>query len=635
MAYIIEQVNVGGTTYSIASTAYGEATGNADIATKVVPSSYLNGITATPGVTIHVKFINANTAASPTLTLSGGDSTLNTAIPIVGISTWDAGAVLTLTYDGTNWVRDYETTVANNLTGSGTNGYLAKFNGTNSITNGPQIGSAVTNQTQETLFLRSDGTWAKPSYTENTHYTANLIVGASSSAKANAANTTTNSIFLNLVENNTVQNYHNIVGGGSVTVSCDANGKITITGNKSGTVTSITPGNGLINGTTGTSQTAITESGTISIKEGGVTNAMLAGSIANNKLSNSKVIIAGQEVSLGGSIDAATLRTKLGLTQALRFVGSTSSNMSESFTGIPAGISIYTGENAVTPAIGDVVLDSSNNAEYVCVAVSGNAYTWEALGAESSWALSNDVLHVSGTKGDLIYWSNTDSPAHLAIGTGNNKFLTISSGVPAWGTVSKTDVGLGNVTNYAQIEKRLGTTKGDIIYFSGNAAPERLAISSTTGQVLTVTSNGIPGWATPTVDWSNVTNKVLAALYVNATAAGAANDTAATTNSNTYLHLYDNSAKQSTIQLIGAGGTSISSTASSKNITITSKKYKSTGSANALTSLTLTYNNGTAQTNDVSSTAVAIGSVESAVLYIKSIKYGTTSVSTGVSEDNT
>ena len=46
---------------------------------------------------------------------------------------------------------------------------------------------------------------------------------------------------------------------------------------------------------------------------GTVTNAQLAGSIANDKLANSSVSIAGTSVSLGGSITAATLKTNLGL----------------------------------------------------------------------------------------------------------------------------------------------------------------------------------------------------------------------------------------------------------------------------------------------------------------------------------
>ena len=46
--------------------------------------------------------------------------------------------------------------ISNNVTGSGTSGYLAKFNGANTITSGPQLGSS------ETTYLRNDGVWGVP-----------------------------------------------------------------------------------------------------------------------------------------------------------------------------------------------------------------------------------------------------------------------------------------------------------------------------------------------------------------------------------------------------------------------------------------------------------------------------------------
>lgn len=62
--------------------------------------------------------------------------------------------------------------ITNNVTGSGTSGYIAKFNGGNTITNGPAIG------TDTTKYLRNDGTWVKPP-NDNT-WTA--MVGATSAA---------------------------------------------------------------------------------------------------------------------------------------------------------------------------------------------------------------------------------------------------------------------------------------------------------------------------------------------------------------------------------------------------------------------------------------------------------------------
>lgn len=80
--------------------------------------------------------------------------------------------------------------IANNVTGSGTSGYIAKFNGANTITNGPAFGSGTT------TYLRNDGSWATPpdNDTKNTAGSTNstsklFLVGATSQA----ANPTTNS----------------------------------------------------------------------------------------------------------------------------------------------------------------------------------------------------------------------------------------------------------------------------------------------------------------------------------------------------------------------------------------------------------------------------------------------------------
>ena len=71
--------------------------------------------------------------------------------------------------------------ILNNVTGSGTNGYLAKFNGTNTITNGPALGSGTT------TYLRNDGTWQTPTDTKNTAGSTDtsskiFLIGATSQA---------------------------------------------------------------------------------------------------------------------------------------------------------------------------------------------------------------------------------------------------------------------------------------------------------------------------------------------------------------------------------------------------------------------------------------------------------------------
>ena len=75
---------------------------------------------------------------------------------IQNISFDDFGHVLSTT-SATETV----TIPANNVTGSGTSGSLVKFNGANTITDGPALGSDTT------TFLRNDGTWATPTDTND------------------------------------------------------------------------------------------------------------------------------------------------------------------------------------------------------------------------------------------------------------------------------------------------------------------------------------------------------------------------------------------------------------------------------------------------------------------------------------
>lgn len=203
-----------------------------------------------------------------------------------------------------------------------------------------------------------------------------------------------------------------------------------------------------------------------------------------------------------GAITAETLRESLGLSQALRFRGKTTTDMSDGFTGTPA-ISGVT----YTPTVGDVVLDSSSDSEYVCISVSGTTYTWERLGRDSSWALDNAVIHntLVTTKGDIIYASGPNTPARLAIGTGTNKFLTVSNGVPAWGAVAKSDVGLSNVTNDAQIPKSVFTEAYQILYSTGsNAYAVLTANKSTIKKFLSMTGASSSAGAAPV--WDTVTS---------------------------------------------------------------------------------------------------------------------------------
>ena len=64
----------------------------------------------------------------------------------------------------------------------------------------------------------------------NSHYTAKNIVTSSDSSESNTAATNGN-VHLNIVENSTVRSSHKIVGTGSVSVTADDNGTISIDAN--------------------------------------------------------------------------------------------------------------------------------------------------------------------------------------------------------------------------------------------------------------------------------------------------------------------------------------------------------------------------------------------------------------------
>lgn len=193
----------------------------------------------------------------------------------------------------------------------------------------------------------------------------------------------------------------------------------------------------------------------------------------------------------------------LGLSNAMHFIGKATVAITDGSTTNPT-ISGY--DFANKKAAGDVIIDKDTSYEYVWTTEN----KWERLGGDSSYkvvqtavtkpsaatnkwvsAIGQDTngnitvdygtLDTSGTwsgtatkatgddsgnnivntyltkstyntgaKGDIIYWSAANTPAHLTNTSSTTKhFLSITSQVPAWTTLSKGDVGLGNVENTA------------------------------------------------------------------------------------------------------------------------------------------------------------------------------------------
>lgn len=118
----------------------------------------------------------------------------------------------------------------------------------------------------------------------------------------------------------------------------------------------------------------------LKIKTGGVTNSMIAdGTITNVKLVNSIITIAGNEVSLGGSISLSDL----GLTQVLHFKGvAANDTLADGSKKDP--FSTATEKPNYNGDLGDVVLDIDKEFEYVWA---GSTDGWIKLGGNASYKI--------------------------------------------------------------------------------------------------------------------------------------------------------------------------------------------------------------------------------------------------------
>ena len=135
MADIIYKINNNELEYNLASSAYFTCLTEANNSTKIAnlqgnSSNTFNGGIVPTGIIIRVKFTYSNTASNPTLNVNGsGAKSIKqygaTSVGITEATSWRAGSVITLMYDGSNWVIitgiDNDTTTDTKNTAGATN----------------------------------------------------------------------------------------------------------------------------------------------------------------------------------------------------------------------------------------------------------------------------------------------------------------------------------------------------------------------------------------------------------------------------------------------------------------------------------------------------------------------------------
>lgn len=245
---------------------------------------------------------------------------------------------------------------------------------------------------------------------------------------------------------------------------------------------------------------------------GTVTNAQLAGSIANDKLANSSVSIAGTSVSLGGSITAATLKTNLSL-GASAYVGYDTEVTQNSTKLITSGAVYNAIDNLPEPMIMKGTLGTNGTITSLPTASASNeGFTYKVITAgtyASQAAKVGDVfvsckpVGASAYEWMLIPAGDTDSDTWRNIKVNGTQLLgtAISSGAVNFkngGNITVTgsgnDITLGVASGYA-IPTTAKQGNWDTAYGWGNHANAGYALAadssvSKSGETLTVKING-------------------------------------------------------------------------------------------------------------------------------------------------
>lgn len=176
-----------------------------------------------------------------------------------------------------------------------------------------------------------------------------------------------------------------------------------------------------------------------------------------------------------GSNPVTITAANLGLSQALKFVGSTNDIMKDGQKNTPTGIS--------EPSIGDVVL-SNGNGEFVWL-----GENWEALGSEDSYALKT-VQIVTNNNSGLKGGSSLAKNVKLSINFGSASNLGTNTSAGVSNQVARADHihGLTGITSDVSFinSSATFTSNARIVIGNnsyGNSAPSSAVSNPVKGQI--------------------------------------------------------------------------------------------------------------------------------------------------------
>lgn len=264
------------------------------------------------------------------------------------------------------------------------------------------------------------------------------------------------------------------------------------------------------------------------------------------------ITLAGNAIDIGDEISADTLRTSLGLSNAMHFIGHATVAITDNSTTDPEILNYDFGVNGANAKAGDVIIDKDTSYEYVWSSLG----RWEKLGPDSYG------LSISGHTVSLVYggtntsvtvpdnntWNkvSTSQDGYISKLSGNaNQYL---NGNGQWTTPpndnDNTTYGLsinGHTVSLVEGGTTTSVTIPDNNTWQANSSSQNGYVTSGSGQVNKVwktDANGNPAWrddANNTYSLATNTNLGLVKPWYNHTAASTgptagSNNTAVTVN---------------------------------------------------------------------------------------------------------